>query len=563
MSGIGVQPVLTAVEIPCCVCGTLIAPNAANQCTTCLAQDFDLAAKLQRGPAGAHTIELHQCRQCRRYARTPKHYQHAEPESPQLLAICLKQIPALNGTSKPPLHLVDAGFIWTEPNSMRFKVRCTVRTEYQHVPVQQRVAVELRVKWQQCPDCSREFRSRTWMAVVQLRQKTDDSKRGLAALEMALSKTPAIRKHVLNIDAAKHGFDFYFLELQHAQAFAAFLGRLQPMRTKTSQKLVSTDLRNATAHLKHNITCDVVPMVRDDLVLCCKTAKGTPLAGRLAIVERVSSLLRLLDASPKRSADEHSNNNNNNNASLLSELSAETYYRSEKDFRVLLRSPRLTRFVVLDVELCNPTQDPALYQGPSSGVNKYALADVVVARASDFGVNDETISVVTHLGHLLQAGDTVLGYDLETAVGGDWELETHLPSSYVLPEVVLVKKLNEKDKGAGAGVHDDSLVNEAGGEVAVGTDGKKKVSKKKQRRQRKEGKKMRELEASAVRMGFLADDAEDENEEDGGQSYFDDHLQEDPELAQELKNLEETFASMETKGSTATDLGEADNNETD
>lgn len=162
MMSSGVQPTLTAVEIPCCLCGTLIAPNAANQCSTCLAQEFDLAGRLRRGPAGAHTIDLHQCRQCRRYARTPKQYLLAEPESPELLAICLKQIPALQGTGHPKLHLVDAGFIWTEPHSMRFKVRCTVRTEYHQVQVQQRVAVELHVKWQQCPDCNREFTSRTW-----------------------------------------------------------------------------------------------------------------------------------------------------------------------------------------------------------------------------------------------------------------------------------------------------------------------------------------------------------------------------------------------------------------
>ena len=32
----------TAVQIPCCLCGTLIIPNAANQCGSCLAQQFDL-----------------------------------------------------------------------------------------------------------------------------------------------------------------------------------------------------------------------------------------------------------------------------------------------------------------------------------------------------------------------------------------------------------------------------------------------------------------------------------------------------------------------------------------
>lgn len=110
---------LTTVEIPCCLCGVLIAPNAANQCITCLAQDCDLAGRLQRGPAGAHTIDVHQCRQCRRFQQTPKHYIPADPESPELLALCLKHIPALQSTASPKLHLVDAGFIWTEPHSSK------------------------------------------------------------------------------------------------------------------------------------------------------------------------------------------------------------------------------------------------------------------------------------------------------------------------------------------------------------------------------------------------------------------------------------------------------------
>ncbi len=40
--GIGIGQPSTAIEIPCCLCGTLILPNAANQCGACLAQQFDL-----------------------------------------------------------------------------------------------------------------------------------------------------------------------------------------------------------------------------------------------------------------------------------------------------------------------------------------------------------------------------------------------------------------------------------------------------------------------------------------------------------------------------------------
>jgi nonsense-mediated mRNA decay protein 3 len=569
---------LTAVEIPCCLCGTLIPPNAANQCTTCLAQEFDLKGRLQRGPGGEHnnTIDVHQCRQCRRFQQTPNNtgrarFIDADPESPELLAICLKHIPALaRDAAHPRLHLVDAGFIWTEPHSMRYKVRLTIRAELQAVTVQQRVAVELHCRWRQCPDCNREFTNRTWLAVVQLRQRTvDESKRGLASLERALAAHPAIRKSVLKIDTARNGFDFYFLQLTHAQAFGAFLQKICPLRIKTTQSLVSTDVKSNTAHQKYSLACDVVPLQRDDLVLCHKTAKGVRLAGRLVLVDRVSSNLRLLDASPKR--QKHFND-------AHMELSAETYYRSEKDFRVLLGSRRLTRFVVLDVELCDTdptttaeqTGENMLYKGPASGVTKYALADVVVARACDFGVNDQTLSVVTHLGHLLQAGDVVLGYDLLAAVGGDWELEERLPASYTLPEAILVKKVTDRSGSGGGGPSVADQETEDTGSSSRMKSGSGKVSKKKQRRRRKEGKKLRELEQSAARMGFLTEDAlvqqqqqqqeyDDEADEMGVHAHADDdadddgttelakELTHDPELVAELANLEQTFAALDAK----------------
>ena len=40
------------------------------------------------------------------------------------------------------------------------------------------------------------------------------------------------------------------------------------------------------------------------------------------------------------------------------------------------------------------------------------LADVEVARAVDLGVNDNRYIQRSHLGHILRAGDTVMGFDL-------------------------------------------------------------------------------------------------------------------------------------------------------
>jgi nonsense-mediated mRNA decay protein 3 len=512
---------LTAMKIPCCLCGTLIFPNNANQCATCLAQGFDLKSELERGPSGAHHPTIYQCRKCRRYQKTPTFYEACDPESPELLAICLKHIPALRSNT---YKVKEASWIWTEPHSMRFKVKLTVQALVQNVMVQQRVMVELHCGWQHCPDCDREFTNRTWTAVVQLRQRRNDhGQKGLLALEQALRSNTDIRKHVLSIDASREGLDFYFLNVPQAQMFSNYLRKISPMKVSTSQKLVSADSHSNTAHHKHNISCEMVPLCVQDLVMVEKSCKNNKLAGQLILILKVKSTLHAISASPTRARLMDS----------MLELSPDSYYKHEKSYRVLQATNGLMRFVVVDAELCDNDhhhghddgeEDP-LYKGPQSGVEKYALADVQVSREHEFGSADaDILCCVTHLGHLLQPGDVCLGYDLTTLVGdADWD--ANLNNQFVVPDVVLVKKVTQKKGNQADAVTDDSKL-----------DSKPKLSKKKQRRRRrKENRKMKKLEERVERMGFL------ENEED--QHASDEEL--DPEMAAELQTLEKDFAKLE------------------
>merc|ERR1712176_141382 len=183
-----------------------------------------------------------------------------------------------------------------------------------------------------------------------------------------------------------------------------------------------------------------------------------------------------IDASPKRSASNHID---------AMEITAEAYHKNgggggnagandKGCYSILHTSERLVPFVVLDVELCGESEnyaygeDKPLYEGPSSGVEKYALADVQLARESDLGANDEVLSCVTHLGHLIQPGDVVLGYELvatassmnttvhkanSTKKGSSFMgaasvvgLEEVLNSNVVLQDVVLVKKISAKEQ---------------------------------------------------------------------------------------------------------------------
>lgn len=235
---------LTAIKIPCCLCATLIYPNEANQCGTCLAQDYDLKAELERGDP-----TVYQCRKCRRYERTSTVFEDCGPESPQLLSICLKNLPALQN-NKGLYKVKEASWVWTEPHSMRFKVKLLIQSEIQNVVVQQRVMVELYCRWKQCPDCNKEYTNRTWTAKLQLRQRRKDhSHKGLLSLEQAIKSNANIRRHVLSVDATSEGLDFYFTTLAEAQTFSNYLRRVAPMKVSTSVKLVSTgEMRWKCAH---------------------------------------------------------------------------------------------------------------------------------------------------------------------------------------------------------------------------------------------------------------------------------------------------------------------------
>ena len=61
-----------------------------------------------------------------------------------------------------------------------------------------------------------------------------------------------------------------------------------------------------------------------------------------------------------------------------------------------------------------------------------------MAKASDFGRNDRTFFVRTHLGHLLHAGDNALGYDMSTSNMVNPDLEAAAEKGFTVPDVILV-----------------------------------------------------------------------------------------------------------------------------
>lgn len=76
--------------------------------------------------------------------------------------------------------------------------------------------------------------------------------------------------------------------------------------------------------------------------------------------------------------------------------------------------------------------------------HKVRLAEVIVAREKDFGVNDQQYSCITHLGNILREGDVVFGYDFTNT---NWNVDEEDNEDNVLdkhssfPDLVLVRKV--------------------------------------------------------------------------------------------------------------------------
>lgn len=83
-------------------------------------------------------------------------------------------------------------------------------------------------------------------------------------------------------------------------------------------------------------------------------------------------------------------------------------------------------------------KDRKFFPGQGKVSQKHVVSDIWLVRASELGVNDNTIHTKTHLGHLLKPGDSVLCYNLEDANINDDNFDK-LNKDRV-PDLVLVKK---------------------------------------------------------------------------------------------------------------------------
>merc|ERR1712087_459474 len=99
---------------------------------------------------------------------------------------------------------------------------------------------------------------------------------------------------------------------------------------------------------------------------------------------------------------------------------------------------QLKEFIVLDVDV--DVDHNASSSTAHIGKANLRACNMEIARAADFGRNDERMLVKSHLGGFIQPGDTVLGYEISTLTAGFDETE----GAEAPLEVYLVKKPREK-----------------------------------------------------------------------------------------------------------------------
>jgi len=312
-----------------------------------------------------------------------------------------------------------------------------------------------------CPDCHKveAGSEHTWVAVCQLRQKVSH-KRTFFWLEQLILKHGA-HQQTLSIKEEAEGLDFYFVNQAHASRFVDFLQSVVPIRSANlSSPLLSSPL--LPTKLIQRSPLFILAVTRQHgnwpttmpTTMCFRTS--TPFRLRFRPFAKM-----MWSAFPLRSPDNTATSlpyfsatrspiyfissiplpskvrqlktpPPKDHSSLFSpplvafEVNSNTFWYAP--FRALASKPNLIEFVVLDSE-------PLGHQ-----TGKFVLADITIARNSDFGKNDRQFVTRTHLGALLSPGDTVLGYDMTTANVNDADLAGLRGGARSLPEIILVRK---------------------------------------------------------------------------------------------------------------------------
>uniref|UniRef100_A0AAY4E917 60S ribosomal export protein NMD3 n=1 Tax=Denticeps clupeoides TaxID=299321 RepID=A0AAY4E917_9TELE len=389
-------------NILCCTCGVPVQPNPANMCVSCLRSQVDISEGIPK------QVSVHFCKQCERYLQPPATWVQCALESRELLALCLKKL-------KGSMSKVQT-----------FTQEATVINKYVNVfdsdaILQQVFVVEFVIQSQMCNDCHRVEAKDYWKAVIQVRQKTVH-KKTFYYLEQLILKHK-LHQNTLRIKEIHEGIDFYYGTKQHAQKMVDFLQCTVPCRSKASQRLISHDVHSNSYNYKSTFSVEIVPVCKDNVVcLSPRLAQSLGNMGQVCVCIRVTSTIHLIDP----------------NTLQIAEVDGNTFWRNP--FSSLCSPRQLEEFIVMDIDII---RDQKLGAGAGFRSNKHTLAEVWVQKTSEMNTGQQ-YHCRTFLGHLLNIGDLVFGFDFANANINDEFLNKMNP--HHVPDVVLIKKSYNRTK---------------------------------------------------------------------------------------------------------------------
>lgn len=162
---------------------------------------------------------------------------------------------------------------------------------------------------------------------------------------------------------------------------------------------------------------ELAPICRDDLAILPKAlSKLLGGIGPMVLVYKISQFVHIVDIKTMQTF----------------EIDKKAYWQHQ--FKAVLGRDRMTEYIVLNIE----NVDNDFNSSRAALRQRFRQVQVEVARTADFGKNDTTFIVNTHLGEILNFNDTVLGYDMEQA--NISEIDGYKEIDLNLPDVILVKK---------------------------------------------------------------------------------------------------------------------------
>jgi len=195
-------------------------------------------------------------------------------------------------------------------------------------------------------------------------------------------------------------------------------------QTKEAKELISQDFTNNTTTYKYTYLVELIPLCKEDLVWIPKTlSRLLGGMGPLCVVYKVSTAVHIVDVLTMKTT----------------EIDQATYWKHK--FGQLCSKDKLTEFVIINI--IDEEYDINTSMSRAAMKEKFHMVEVEVARKEDFGKNNDTFIVKTHLGNHLKYNDSVLAYDLNSLAMQEIDnVKAEYKGQY--PDLVIVKKYYPK-----------------------------------------------------------------------------------------------------------------------